>query len=217
MRNLIIAGLLAGTLAAPAFAQDVAKAPFTGFRVEGLVGYDSLRSGDSADDDVDTNDDEGDESIDGLLYGVGVGFDLDVGGFVIGAEGELSDSTGKQEFDETIDAPFVARVEPGRDFYVGGRVGFRASDRALVYAKAGYTNTAIDFTIDDDGDETDSDLNIDGYRLGAGLEYLFGTNAYGKIEYRYSKYGDLEFDESNAELDIDLDRHQVVAGVGFRF
>jgi outer membrane immunogenic protein len=220
MRKIILAALLAGTAGSPALAQPAGDAsPFTGLRVEGLVGYDSLRSGDNDDDGVDTNDDEGDESIDGVAFGIGAGYDFDLGGIVAGVEGEFTESTGEQDANETIDGiNFTAGVETGRDLYVGGRVGFRAGPSTLVYGKAGYTNTSVEADFEGGGDRFEFDTNVDGYRLGAGIEQLFGPNAYGKVEYRYSNYNSLDFsDDEDFETDIDLDRHQVVAGVGFRF
>jgi outer membrane immunogenic protein len=220
MRKIMLAVLLAGTAATPAFAQPAGEAsPFTGLRVEGLAGYDSLRSGDSDDDGVDTNDDEGDESVDGVGFGVGVGYDFDLGGVVAGVEGEFMESTGEQDSNETVDGVnFTSSFEVGRDLYVGGRVGFRAGPSTLVYGKAGYTNTSIEANFDGGGDNFEFDTNVDGYRLGAGIEQLFGPNAYGKIEYRYSNYNSLDFsDDEDFETGIDLDRHQVVAGIGFRF
>jgi outer membrane immunogenic protein len=228
MRNIMLAALLAGTVATPAFAQPAGEAsPFTGLRVEGIAGYDSLRSGERDDDGVDSNENNGDESVDGVAFGVGVGYDFDLGGVVAGVEGEFTESTGEQDSDETVDGVnFTSGFETGRDLYVGGRIGFRAAPSTLVYAKAGYTNTSIEGNIEGGGDRFEFDSNVDGYRLGAGIEQLFGPNAYGKIEYRYSKYSNLDFsdnfdiDDFDAEdfsTDIDLDRHQVVAGIGFRF
>lgn len=228
MRKMILAVLLAGTVASPALAQPAGEAsPFTGLRVEGLAGYDSLRSGDRDDDGVDSNENNGDESVDGIAFGVGVGYDFDLGGVVAGVEGEFTESTGEQDTDETVDGVnFTSGFETGRDLYIGGRIGFRAAPSTLVYAKAGYTNTSIEANIEGDGERFEFDSNVDGYRLGAGIEQLFGPNAYGKVEYRYSKYSNLDFsddfnlDDFDAEdfnTDIDLDRHQVVAGIGFRF
>lgn len=88
-------------------------------------------------------------------------------------------------------------VKAGRDLYVGGRIGYVLGGSTLVYGKAGYTNARISFN--DDG------FNNDGYRLGAGVERNFGR-FFGKVEYRYSRYEK-----------IDLNRDQVVAGVGVRF
>jgi outer membrane immunogenic protein len=216
----MLAALLAGTVATPAFAQASGDAsPFTGLRVEGLAGYDSLRSGDRDDDGVDSNEDNGDESVDGIGFGVGVGYDFDLGGVVAGVEGEFMESTGDQDSNESIDGVnFTSNFDIGRDLYVGGRVGFRAGPSTLVYGKAGYTNTSIEANFAGGGDKFEFDTNVDGYRLGAGIEQLFGRNAYGKIEYRYSNYNSLDFsDDEDFETGIDLDRHQVVAGVGLRF
>ena len=228
MRKLLLAALVAGTAATPAFAQDAGpNSPFTGFRVEGILGYDALKSGDNNDDGVDTGEDEGDESIEGALFGVGVGYDFDLGGVVAGIEGEFTESSGKQEADESLDGVnFTSRVETGRDLYIGGRIGFRVAPTTLVYGKAGYTNTSIEAGFRTADDRFEFDTNADGWRLGAGIEQLFGPNAYGKLEYRYSNYNNLDFsddfdlgdlDAEDFDTDINLDRHQVVAAFGVRF
>jgi outer membrane immunogenic protein len=56
--------------------------------------------------------------------------------------------------------------------------------------------------------------NMSGYRLGAGVEASYGK-AFGRIEYRYSDYGRLKFQD--IATDIDVRRHQVVVGIGYRF
>ncbi|MBB4641940.1 outer membrane protein [Rhizorhapis suberifaciens] len=233
MKKVLITTLLAsGALitAMPAQAQE--PSPFTGFRIEALGGYDTLRNGSDVDIDEDSDEDI-DQSIDGFVYGVGAGFDFDLGGFVAGVEGEFTDSTGKQDADEVINAPFAFRASIGRDLYVGARVGMRVMPSTLVYVKGGYTSTKVNAAIDDlDADDdvdftTDADQTVDGYRIGAGIEHLLGdslgvgSSAYVKLEYRYSKYDDLSFDDDfftdENSVDIDLDRHQVVAGLGIRF
>ena len=224
MYKYVAAALLAGTAfaATPALAQDT-NSPFTGFRIEGLAGYDVLKSGEAGDDGVDTGDNNGDESIEGLGYGVGVGFDFDLGGVVVGAEAELSESSGERESDETVDGvEFFSRLDTGRDIYVGGRIGAAVTPSTLLYAKAGYTNLAVDAGFETDGDVFEADTTLDGYRLGAGVEQLLGPNAYAKLEYRYSNYDSITFDADvtgtvDTEREIDIDRHQVMAGVGFRF
>lgn len=218
MYKFVVGALLAGAAITPAAAQNAN--PFTGPRVEGLAGYDVLRSGEE-DDGVETGDDEGNESIEGLGYGVGVGYDFAAGGAVFGIEGEYLDSTGEAEGTESIDGTeFLGRIETGRDLYVGGRVGFTVTPSTLLYAKAGYTNLSIESAFTSDTDNIDFDTTVDGYRLGAGVEQMLGRNAYVKAEYRYSNYNGLQFDDDlfgDETIDIDLDRHQVMAGVGFRF
>lgn len=225
MRTYLVAALLAGSFATPALAQEAS--PFTGPRIEGIVGYDVLKSGDSNDDSVDTSGDNGDESIEGVTYGVGVGYDFDLGGVVAGVEAEYSDSSGKQESDESLDGiAFTSRVATGRDIYVGARLGYAVTPRTLLYAKGGYTNTSIEAGFRTNDDRFEFDTNADGWRLGAGIEQLFGPNAYGKLEYRYSNYTNLDFSDDfdlgnfeseDFDTDINLDRHQVVAAFGVRF
>lgn len=229
MRKYILAAMLAGGIVTPAMAQNAS--PFTGFRLEGLAGYDSLRSGED-DDGTDANENEGDETIDGVAFGVGAGYDIDINGIVVGLEGEFSESTGEQETDESVDVPFSSRIETGRDIYVGARIGAAVAPRTLLYAKGGYTNTSIesafegDFNDDDVEEAFEFDTNVDGFRAGVGIEQLFGERAFGKLEYRYSNYSNLDFsdnfdlddfDAEDVDTDIDLDRHQVMAGVGIRF
>lgn len=217
MRKYLLAALVAGTVAAPALAQD-GRAPFTGPRVGVIVGYDNVQPGSSEDSDLDDDD----QSVEGLLYGFDVGYDVNLGSAVIGAEAELTDSTGKVEVNST-DPDFFGfgRVATDRDIYVGARAGILASPNTLVYAKGGYTNARLNVLASNGETELDANYKLDGYRVGAGVERTFGNNTYGKIEYRYSNYGDGQFefadgDESNT-FGIDTDRHQVAIGMGVRF
>ena len=195
MRNYLLAALLAGsaTLSAPAPAQDAA--PFDGARVEGVVGYDTT--------DVE------DEGSDGVTYGAQLGYDVQSGGAVFGAEAEATEST----IDECVADVDLAGdelcAEAGRDLYAGGRIGAAVSPNVLVYAKGGYTNARVRLDYEDGTAGTALDFsdgrNLDGVRVGGGLEVAVGPNSYAKTEYRYSNYED------------GFDRHQVVAGFGFRF
>lgn len=193
MRYHILPAFLAVAVATPAAAQEAS--PFSGPRLEGIVGY-------------DTTDVEG-ENSDGVAYGVGVGYDFQSRGLVFGVEGEASDST----VDECVsDVTLVGDelcARAGRDVYLGGRVGTTLSPHALLYGKAGYTNSRLSLDYEDGTAGTTADFetgeNLDGVRVGGGVELAIGSNAYAKTEYRYSNY------------EQGFDRHQVVAGFGFRF
>jgi outer membrane immunogenic protein len=188
--------------------------------VEVLLGYDVTKAGSSVDDDVNA---DNDESIDGFLYGVGAGYDFDLGGVVVGAEAELTDSTAKSEFDDGDFEGFgFGSVRANRDLYLGARIGARLGPQMLLYGKGGYTNAKFDFLSNDGTSELRQDLDLDGWRLGAGAEYALNDRAYAKLEYRYSNYekGEIDFRGDIPDSDrfnVDLDRHQVVAGVGVRF
>jgi outer membrane immunogenic protein len=194
MRKYIFAALLAGTIATPALAQNAA--PFTGPRVEGIVGYD--RAGN---EDV--------EDSDGVTYGAGVGYDFQVGNLVAGIEGEVSDSTVDECTAGVVLAGDELCAQVGRDLYAGGRIGSVVGSNTLLYAKAGYTNARLQTAYQDGvagstGDFEASDT-LDGVRLGAGLEHAMGPNSFVKAEYRYSNY------------EQGFEKHQGVVGFGFRF
>ena len=98
-------------IATPAFAQVEDESPFTGLRGEGIVGYDNIRAGSSRDDDGNDNNDQ---SVDGVIYGIGLGYVVDLGSVVIGAEGEFVDATADTEFDDGDFEGFgFGNVSPG--------------------------------------------------------------------------------------------------------
>lgn len=215
--SVILAGS-AMAVAAPAMAQD-SDAAFTGLRVEGLIGYDSVRPGSTVNID---NADDVNQSIEGVGYGVGVGFDFATSGVVLGVEGEWMESGASTEYDTDDFTGFgVANAEMGRDLYVGARAGVLVTPSVLAYVKGGYTNAKIDILATDNTTDLGTNLKLDGWRAGAGLEVAVSQNIFVKAEYRYSNYGtgtvQLPSGGTSDSFDVDLDRHQGVVGVGFRF
>jgi outer membrane immunogenic protein len=189
MKKILIAALFGAAAATPALAQD--GAPFTGPRVEALVGYDNVK-GDGG-------------HRDGVTYGAGIGYDFQLGGAVLGVEGEATDSSAKGCEAGFITATDSICANAKRDLYAGARVGVAVAPSTLLYAKAGYTNARYGFLGTDGTVEDQQHIDVDGWRVGAGVEQKLGTNLYAKAEYRYSNY------------EQGLARHQVVAGLGFRF
>jgi outer membrane immunogenic protein len=109
----------------------------------------------------------------GVTYGLAGGYDWSLGGLVAGLEAEIAKSTVKgiisgaeQRFD--------------RSFYLGGRVGVKASDQILVYAKAGYANGRFAGSVPYTGD---------GWRIGGGGELALTDQLFARAEFRYSDYG----------------------------
>lgn len=223
---LAIVGI--ATFPSAARAQD----EFSGFRIEAIAGWDN--EGVDYDDDVF---DGGKRDDDGFALGGGGGYDVQMGQFVFGPEAEFTESTLDREYQEQgarpanpIATPISAtyNIEGGGDIYVGGRAGFAASPNFLLYGKIGYSwhKLAIEGSGTDNGAPftIDEQIDLGGLRLGAGGELNLTDNFYGKVEYRYSNYneGDFDVNGANANLEpifegIDVVRHQVVVGAGFRF
>lgn len=192
MRSFFItAAAGAALLATPAFAQGADPQDFSGFRLEALGGYDHV-SGD------------GDDGKGGFAWGAAGGYDAALGRVRLGIEGEVTDSTIRQR-------DVGVRSDIGRDLYLGARLGYVLSPRAMIYAKAGYTNARVTSRVTTGTTTVKDSTNLDGFRAGAGVEVAISPRFYVKGEYRYSHYGDQN------GLDIDADRHQLMAGVGVRF
>jgi outer membrane immunogenic protein len=192
MKKFLFAALAAGAFAHPALAQEAA--PFTGLRADLMAGYDNLKGNGGG--------------RDGIAYGGSAGYDFQIGSAVAGVEGEYLDSDTKGCETAFLTANDTICASGKRDLYVGGRLGFAAAPRTLFYAKAGYSNAKVRVNYTDPTTPANNfrvSDELDGIRVGAGVEQQLGTNLYAKAEYRYSNY------ESGIE------RHQVLGGVGFRF
>lgn len=206
MRIALIATALAATtaLATPALAQDQ-DPTFTGPRAEIIGGWDRVADGQT-----------GHHGSDGVTYGGAVGYDFHLGGGAIaGFEGEVTGSTNKETTTSVVVANDSLRLKSGRDLYVGGRIGFLAGPRALIYAKGGYTNAKLETRYVNGATTVNSSENASGWRAGAGAEFALSHNVYVKGEYRYSNYD--RINGPSATTHIDVDRHQVVGGIGVRF
>jgi outer membrane immunogenic protein len=199
MKTLIAVGGIALSAAlalapTPASAED-----FTGPRIEAHAGWDRLG--------VDSTAFKVDDEKDGIVYGVGIGYDVAVSPTVVAgleAEFNLSDVDLR-----SVAGTTTATVEAKRDISVSGRIGAKLAENVLVYAKAGYSNARLKGVITTGGTTgpttTEVSGNGDGLRVGGGVEFALGGGAYAKAEYRYSDY------------EGGVTRHQAVTGFGFRF
>ena len=155
-----------------------------------------------------------------------------LGGYDVSKAGSTVDDDTNEDNDQSIEGVDVeegdfegfglGEVETGRDLYVGARVGVLAQPDLLIYAKGGYTNARYNVESSFDGEQYNSKIDTDGFRVGAGVEYALNQNTFAKVEYRYSNYSDAELnfegDAPDVELgEIDTDRHQVMVGFGYRF
>ena len=217
MKYFIAASAVALTFAAPAVAQETPAEAASGLRVEGRVGLDINKVGVDYDDGVDTF--EGSDSQSDLGYGAEVGFDFAAGeNFVVGAYVglDLSDA----EYCGEVFGDDEACIGQGRNLTVGLRAGVPVGTNSLVYAKGGYSNGRVDITYDDFEDileDFDAGDEVDGFHLGAGAEFGLGQNLYLKAEYVYTNYNGSRYEDTDLAFGADLTRHQVMAGVGFRF
>ncbi|MCD6069852.1 MAG: hypothetical protein K0S42_368 [Microvirga sp.] len=190
LSSVALLGLATGAVAADlpsrrAPAPIIAAAPlftWTGFYVGVNAGY-----GWSNDDfdavDLADEDDDG-----GFVGGAQVGYNYQIGSFVVGLEGDIqyADFGADDDFDSS-------------DWFgtVRARAGV-AFDRALIYATGG-------FAFADDAN---------GWTVGGGVEYAFTNNLSAKIE---GLYVNLDNDDDFPGFDGETDFGVVRAGLNFRF
>lgn len=205
----------------PAYEPSIPYAPlpvdaavFSGVRLEAQVGWDAFRNRDR-DDFVFGR---GTGGRDGIVYGGELGFDAALGRTVtVGGYAGL-EGTG-------IDPCYgfgtaTVCTKPRLGLTLGGRLGLAVSPNALVYAKGGYSLTRLRLELADGlvpANNFRSTGNLNGFHLGAGVEAALSGRIYGKLEYVYTRFGG--FDDEDLGIDngdVDLDRHQVKAGVGIR-
>lgn len=111
-----------------------------------------------------------------VTYGAGLGYDLQFGKVVAGVEA-------------TVDNVFDRR-----DLGVGARLGYVVNDNVLAYGKVGYSNW-----------RQVAGADVEGLRLGGGLEFNIAGPVYTKVEYRYT------------DFEGGLGKHGGLVGVGLRF
>ena len=178
----------------PAAAQD--RASFTGPRIEANVGYDSTH--------IDGQPAGVPDSVSQARLGVAAGYDWAIGtnwtlGGEVGFGGTLGDGR-----NYTIGASTL-EIDQGRDFDVSARLGYKVGARTLVYGKAGWANSKYTARVTTGATTVSTSDTDNGFRAGAGVERMLGENLYAKAEYRYTSYGN------------GVDRHQALAGLGWRF
>ena len=192
---------------------------WTGFYVgiHGGYGWNEFSSADPVAGDLTAE-------ISGWLGGVQLGYNYQIGAFVLGVEGEYSWSGIKQ------DTPDPLGLGGGNssfknDYFAtaAARFGY-AWDRTLVYGKVGAAWTRDKFDITDGvGGFGNGTFDRTGFLLGAGVEYAFWNNFSAKIEYNYLHFGSItEMLTTGGGLtatvpSVKLDSHLLKVGLNYRF
>lgn len=164
--------------------------------------------------------------VDGAIAGGQIGYNYQIGSFVIGAEADLSWSgiegevgVGDDDFGASLshDINWIGTVR--------GRAGV-ALDRFLVYATGGVAFADVDTTVDintpfGDYSKTDSNTHV-GWTAGAGVEAFITPNLTAKVEYLYVDLGEeenvlAEFGRAAITTDTDLTAHMVRGGINYKF
>jgi outer membrane immunogenic protein len=144
--------------------------------------------------------------------------------WVYGLEGEVNWSNADGSAGETINgvpSNYSYAAEINSTAALRLRAGY-ASGRTLVYAAGGLAYADFDLDYSNGAVLVDSlSDSRTGWTLGVGVEHAFGNGWVGRIDYRYSDFGDETYniDDGNGPFpaDIDLTTGEFRVGVAMRF
>jgi outer membrane immunogenic protein len=157
----------------------------------------------------------------GFLGGGQLGYNYQMGQFVIGAE--VDGAWADVKYEEPL---FAGTLTFKNDYFItaAARLGY-AFDRYLVYGKVGGAWTRDKWDGNDGaGGTVTSKTNRSGWMLGAGVEYALWSNWSAKLEYNYLRFGAVtpSFTTTGGlgvvgTADVKLSTHIVKAGLNYRF
>ena len=182
--------------ASPAFAQSGEAGP----HIEAHLGWDSL----AVPDLTGTSGEQSPHSR--LLYGAGLGYDVNLGHNIVAGLDTNFDLGGAMR----CTGPVLTATDSlcGKmvhDWDVGARLGVKTG-LGLLYGRVAYDDTRVRSTyLPGDGSGSRASGDFGGLRLGVGTEVPLGQLAYLKAEYRYTTTSDLP------------DQNQLIAGFGVHF
>lgn len=134
--------------------------------------------------------------IDGFIGGGQVGYNYQMGQFVLGLEADIQGADLSSG-----DNLFGARVKTDYFGTVRARVGF-AYDRFLPYITGGwaYGNVKTDIV----GFGSSDNSHTGGWAVGGGLEYAFTNNLIGGVEYLYVDLGEKRIFNTGTKVGTDF-------------
>lgn len=173
---------------------------FGGFYAGGNVGYGRGEYSDAT----------GDTDIGGFLGGAQAGYNADLGGLIVGIEGDYQLSGIK--FDETR---AVGEYHAGLNHYgtVRGRVGVDVGG-IMPYATGGIAFGDIGYEYETPAGPTVSESEYGwGLAAGVGVEAMTASNMSLKAEYLYVGFGEYDLGGDT----VDANAHTTRVGVNFHF
>jgi outer membrane immunogenic protein len=139
----------------------------------------------------------------GGLLGAFAGYNYQLGNnVVLGVDGDFSYNWNEAS---------VRGNDVGTDWSgsARARVGY-AFDDALIYGAAGWTASRGYIDPATSGKKTKT---LNGYTLGAGVDYKVTQNIFARAEYRFNDFGT----EKIGGVNFDNKQHAVILGVGYKF
>lgn len=156
----------------------------------------------------------GDFDTDGALVGGTAGYNTQLGGFIVGVEGDIGASFIKG----STAANCVTSCETSNRWLatLRGRLGY-AFDRVLPYVTGGASFGDVRGTVAGGGNFSATNV---GWNAGAGVEYAFLANWSAKVEYLYVDLGTATCGagcSTTNPFDVTFSTHLVRGGLNYKF
>jgi outer membrane immunogenic protein len=180
---------------------------WSGVYLGGRLGY-GITTG-----DVDLQHEDGDvyetyQSFNGLsgdsvTGGFQLGYDQQIGRFVLGIVGSYDFSDAEFTFADGDDNVGASK---GEEWSIGGRAGVLLSPRTMVYGLLAYTEADFDHDVSDlPGGFTAGSETVSGYTFGGGIEHAVSDNVFMGIEGTYTDFENFNILNENECLRIGVD------------
>ena len=156
-------------------------------------------------------------SPDGGLVGGTIGYNYQYQQLVVGLEGD-ADFAGIGNT-QTSAGPLTAKSNLNSEFTIRGRAGY-AINRALFFVTGGYAGGNLHSTVYDTPTNiyAANSNYLNGYAIGAGVEYAFMPNLSGKVEYLYTDLGQAYNFVGTPDVSrIGLNTSNIKVGVNYHF
>lgn len=158
------------------------------------------------------------QDADGFLLGGQLGYNMQYGDWVFGAEADLSWTGIENDVTATScnnpPNPACEYVEIDWMSTIRGRVGY-AMDRTLFYGTGGLALAGVSAIDYDAGPQSASNTHV-GYAVGAGIEHAFTDMMSVKAEYLYVDLGSKTYNLGTPDS-VDIDAHTVKVGLNYHF
>lgn len=151
----------------------------------------------------------GKANFDGGRMGGFAGWNFDVGNnIILGAEGDLDYDWNKK----TVGTSSFSTEFSGS---ARARAGY-SIDRALLFVAGGWT--AADGKFKDSVAGSSDSKTLNGWTVGAGVDYAVTDRIFTRAEYRYNDYGSKTFDGGSlGNVKADFKQNVINVGVGVKF
>lgn len=145
-------------------------------------------------------------STDGFLGGVFGGAQMQSGQFVYGGEADIG-------YSWLDGANAGATTKAGVEGSLRARLGYAMNDRVLLYGTGGVA-LARHEVANAAGEDTQ---NMVGWTAGAGVDVKLTEALFGRAEYRYTDFGNKDFNLGGTINSVDVTQNRVMVGLGVQF